>query len=80
MWVKNISSISQTLRKHEKIVVLKPGCVADVDLPANANLKKMGLAVLELSEPKPIIGGTPVVISKVSATGKRKTGRRNENR
>ena len=86
MWVKNILPISQTLRKREKVVVLKPGCVADVDLPENANLTKMGLEVLKLAEPS-LVGGCPAEIvmtksnkGKVSARGNTKRGRRNGNR
>lgn len=88
MWVKNVLQTPQTLNKSEKIVVLKPGCIADVDLPKDANLKKMGLEVVNFDKPKDLVGGQPAEISEPdtgdeseSAGGKNgKKGRRNEDR
>lgn len=81
MWVRNLSKFPITLFKAEKIVVLKPGCIADVDLPTDSAVRKNLEAVKTFDAPKKdVVVGSPTPISsasnKRSATPK-KCGKRN---
>ena len=72
MWVRNLNKFPITLFKAEKIVVLNPGCIADVDLPDGSNLARQGLELLKLNSKKDIVAGKPAAICPVVET-KRKT-------
>ena len=84
MWVRNISKYPITLFKAEKIVVLNPGCIADVDLPSGANLVRQGLELVELCSKKDVVAGQPATIRPAASTKRqttrKKCGARNETR
>lgn len=80
MWVKNLSKFPITLFKAEKIVVLNPGCIADVDLPSGFNMTRQGLKMLDLTSAKDIVAGQPAAIipaekPKRTATNKKRGAR-----
>lgn len=76
MWVRNISKLSKPFYKGETVIVLKAGCCADVDLPADANLKKLELEVLNLKPVENVVVGEKAAIKE---TGGKKGKRRNGN-
>lgn len=76
MWVRNISKLSKPLNKGGTVIILKAGCCADVDLPSDANLKKLELEVLDLKPVENIVVGEK---AEIKGTGGKKGRRRNGN-
>lgn len=81
MWVRNLSKFPITLFKAEKIVVLNPGCIADVDLPEGTNLARQELELVKLDSKKDKVAGQPAAVRPTKNTGRstttKKRGTRN---
>lgn len=76
MWVKNISRVSRPMFKDEKIVVIQPGAVADVDIPKTVVLKKIGLEPVDLKTTKDVVVGQPATIAIGKSATKNKKERK----
>ena len=76
MWVRNLSKFPITLFKAEKIVVLNPGCIADVDLPEGTILARQELELVKLDSKKDRVAGQPATICPTQSTGRRTTGKK----